>query len=479
MSSISDEDYEYDYSGEEDYVLEDDDDAMEWNPMESLPTIARDQVGICMSPAEDLVPEMKRRSKDVAKILDIPVSAAAALLREHEWSKEDLLEVYCNNSEKLLKRCGVYHRCHPVGAQKSASKDCTICFEPMEDYDKKKLAMPCGHEFCLDCWHGFCTNAIQEDGVTCVHATCPQSGCQEVLTEQEIQIAAPELLQKFQSFQLRSFVESNALTRWCPGKGCKRVACAQRTLDVSVAHCDACFVSFCLFCGEEPHDPCGCKKISLWNDKCCNESETANWIIANTISCPHCSTRIEKNGGCMHITCGKCKQGFCWICLGSHHVSQCNGYGGNPSDVSRAKGELDRYLHYYHRYHAHAEAQEFARKQLKKTEAQDSEPESSDDFIWKDVAFLKAANKQLVECRRVLKYTYVFAYYHFVNPSTKMQQERFEHHQGILESLTESLSKLTEKSLGEIDQTQVINQTAVIDQFMKNILEYVENGMDD
>ena len=29
----TDDDYEYDYSDEEDYVLEDDDDGMEWNPV--------------------------------------------------------------------------------------------------------------------------------------------------------------------------------------------------------------------------------------------------------------------------------------------------------------------------------------------------------------------------------------------------------------------------------------------------------------
>lgn len=29
----SEDDYEYDYSDEEDYVLEEEDDAMEWNPM--------------------------------------------------------------------------------------------------------------------------------------------------------------------------------------------------------------------------------------------------------------------------------------------------------------------------------------------------------------------------------------------------------------------------------------------------------------
>lgn len=31
----SEDDYEYDYSDEDDYVLEDDDDAMEWKPMGS------------------------------------------------------------------------------------------------------------------------------------------------------------------------------------------------------------------------------------------------------------------------------------------------------------------------------------------------------------------------------------------------------------------------------------------------------------
>jgi hypothetical protein len=31
----SDDDYEYDYSDEEDYVLEEEDEAMEWNPMAS------------------------------------------------------------------------------------------------------------------------------------------------------------------------------------------------------------------------------------------------------------------------------------------------------------------------------------------------------------------------------------------------------------------------------------------------------------
>ena len=31
-------------------------------------------------------------------------------------------------------------------------------------------------------------------------------------------------------------------------------------------------------------------------------------------SCPQCSAPIEKNGGCMHMTCSRCKFEFCWMC---------------------------------------------------------------------------------------------------------------------------------------------------------------------
>ena len=44
------------------------------------------------------------------------------------------------------------------------------------------------------------------------------------------------------------------------------------------------------------------------------QSETANWILANTKKCPKCYTRIEKNQGCNHMTCQQCKYDFCWIC---------------------------------------------------------------------------------------------------------------------------------------------------------------------
>jgi ariadne-1 len=314
--------------------------------------------------------------------------------------------------------------------------------------------------------------------------TCPDSTCKEVVTEIEVEKAAPECLERFQTFQLQNYVESNKLTRWCPGTGCERVACASTPVameqDGGVVHCGGCSTSFCMVCGEEPHGPTSCMLLGRWKNKCQDESETANWILANTKQCPKCSTRIEKNMGCNHMTCRKCHHQFCWICLedwkshtGGHY--SCNKYDpSKTNETQNAKQELERYLHYYKRYQAHHEAQKFAKKQLEETESKRFQ-ESLKSSKWTDSAFLKAANAQLVECRRVLKYTYIYAFY--IDSSTEMAKQRFEHHQEMLEKFTENLSHESEKPIEEMDQAAVVNQTAVVDRFIKNILKCVDEAV--
>lgn len=293
-----------------------------------------------------------------------------------------------------------------------------------------------------------------------------------------------------------------------------------------VVSCD-CGTRFCLKCAEEPHAPTHCALLQQWKEKCKNESETANWILANTKACPKCSSRIEKNQGCNHMTCQSCKYEFCWICMGDwvEHGANTGGYYkcnkfddsnnsnfAGQSDADKAKRELDRYLHYYKRYHAHAEAQKFATRQLADTEAKMVllQEASDNNTTWIDVQFLKTATEQLIECRRVLKYTYTYAYYMHAPPDSNVaistqrrrssgnsttlnaaaviigqgstnqgQKERFENHQEMLERFTENLSELSEKPLAEMDRADVINQTRVVDRFMKNVLKYVEDGLEE
>mmetsp|Transcript_16916 Transcript_16916/g.20099 ORF Transcript_16916/g.20099 Transcript_16916/m.20099 type:complete len:577 (-) Transcript_16916:293-2023(-) len=494
------------------------------------------------------------RVNEFAELFQIRPSVAHVLLRSTRWNKERLCELYTSDPDKTVKDAGVAcrHALEPdppptdtnnqkcpsatVGVMTrnrlSAQKRCcAVCFDD-DLQPSDMIQMPCNHEFCTDCWKCFIAT-MMKDGHTCIRKTCPQDRCNELVTEEEVAKISPELLPKYQSFQLRSFVELNGTSRWCPGPGCERVAALstdatgasslQFTDSTIIATCDVCTTSFCLKCGEEPHAPLICKFLSRWHEKCRNESETANWILANTKACSKCGSRIEKNQGCNHMTCQQCKHEFCWICMGDwvdHGATtggyyRCNKYDqeeelgtagpADQSDAAKAKRELDRYLHYYKRYHAHAEAQKFARKQLKETEERMMRlQETSDNVTWTDVEYLKTANEQLVECRRVLKYTYCFAYYmpervasltssgmttesvDGISRSTsldsniqaKMLKDQFENHQEMLERFTENLSELVEKPLKEIVREAVVNQTRVVNQFMKNILKYVEDEFD-
>lgn len=87
--------------------------------------------------------------------------------------------------------------------------------------------------------------------------------------------------------------------RWCPSADC--------TFAIKVSHVEArpvickCGHMFCFECGENWHDPVQCRLLKKWIKKCDDDSETSNWIAANTKECPQCKVTIEKDGGCNHM----------------------------------------------------------------------------------------------------------------------------------------------------------------------------------
>ena len=50
-----------------------------------------------------------------------------------------------------------------------------------------------------------------------------------------------------------------------------------------------------------------CETVHRWILKNSAESENLNWILAHTKQCPKCKRPIEKNQGCMHMTCSQCR----------------------------------------------------------------------------------------------------------------------------------------------------------------------------
>jgi len=232
--------------------------------------------------------------------------------------------------------------------------------------------------------------------------------------------------------------------------------------------------------------------VKRWNEKTVSEGNDAAWILANTKACPKCSNPIEKNGGCMHMTCqkpGGCGHEFCWICMkdwNSH--TNCNQFP-EAAAVKHARLEIQRYTHYWERFQAHEKAQQYSLGDLvEKMHALMTCVTNDGTFGVKDVEFLMEAARQIGKCRRFLKWTYAFGFFHQGSPDAV---RLFEFHQAQLESTLERLSDMVENTRWEqfLDgishrdfydkRTQTISLIGVVRQFFDSLSSWMEETFPD
>ncbi|XP_074608822.1 E3 ubiquitin-protein ligase ARIH2-like isoform X2 [Acropora palmata] len=375
----------------------------------------------------------------VSQEIKVTKSVARLLLIQHEW-----------NTEKILER----HRVDPVGMlvegriipEKSVSQTttrsllCPVCFQRCAKSNTSSA--PCGHTFCNDCWMLYCVNQLKiglASGIECMN--CDLLIGEEMAYKVLKNEAARE---KYRQFLFNDEVKGHPLIRWCPGNDC---GCLVKVVESKAKRiwCSNCYSVFCFMCGEKYHAPTDCYTIKKWLTKCEDDSETANYITANTKDCPNCGSCIEKNGGCNHMQCIKCKHDFCWMCCGNWRTHgseyyECSRYKSNPNIVNESAGiqareALKKYLFYFERWQNHADSLKREEETKRKINQKIQEKVNNNIGTWIDWQYLLDAALLLAKCRYTLMYTYPYAYF--------MEDDRkklFEYQQAQLELEIENLS---------------------------------------
>ena len=272
---------------------------------------------------DEIVKYMVECIKEVNEVISLPLTTVRLLLHHFRWDKEKLMERFYDpdpdHQEALFRQAHIvnpfkkphYHTQTSTSSHRSTRRQhsstspstttmtnplkspseltCAICCSTKPS--SEMTGIECGHTFCRNCWQNYLTYKIMHEGIGQT-IPCP-SQCDILVDDKTVLnlIISLEVRSKYQHLITNSFVECNRNMRWCPGMNCTNAIKASYC-DVAMVTCTGCRTSFCFQCGEAWHEPIKCKWLKKWQKKCHDDSETSNWIAANTKECPKCHATI-------------------------------------------------------------------------------------------------------------------------------------------------------------------------------------------
>ncbi|KAF5274146.1 hypothetical protein FQR65_LT04544 [Abscondita terminalis] len=490
--------------------------------------------------SQDLQEAKDQLLVDTSDMLKIPLFTAEALLRNNDWSRELLLEKWMKDPVECCQLAGVQAPSSVLQQgnswESSTSPEsnesfykpeimCEICFSSISEWEHSIL-MSCHHIFCKLCWESYLTIKIQDGDAH--HIMCPAYQCHILVPVEVIErLVSPEMARRYLQFDIKAFVESNRSIQWCPVAGCGRAVrfpeteqCENKNSSKSIpvtSHAVDCGNGhfFCWECLGEAHAPCGCKQWQEWQMKIaeikpeelkasCTESEDAAnclWLVTNSKPCPNCKSPIQKNEGCNHMKCSKCKFDFCWVCQESwkKHSSATGGYFrcnrfeavhkadekqgsliSEAVDRNNQMQEMSRFLHYYTRFRNHENSQKLEEplltgaRQKMELLASSLGLKSTEESGEKGTKFVEDGVRELLKARRVLCGSYVYGYY---LEDDGYNKTIFEFMQNELEEVTEKLSEMIARPYLRTPKSVIMQTSALARRKRHEFVRAVAQGL--
>ena len=199
--------------------------------------------------------------------------------------------------------------------KKLISNECNVCFDEVEEEEKKFNALPCGHVCCTQCWVNYLKTLITEAKIEKIK--CVDHQCGEIISEEFILKHINEdqkLVEKYQKFKKRAEIINDKNKKQCPNPDCEGFL--EKSSQTNYVKCQNGHI-YCFECLRPPHGKSKCDEVM--------EKDFMKWKKNKRVKrCPRCKMYTEKNEGCNHMTCVSCQYQWCWLCEGAYSYSHYN-----------------------------------------------------------------------------------------------------------------------------------------------------------
>lgn len=398
---------------------------------------------------------MLRGVSDFAELSCLSKTMALILLRHFDWSAQTAQEEYFLNSSELL---AALKQDESSAAREgtvvlSSSSQCMICGDTEEDGTTRGLEA-CQHFFCSQCWRDE-VDYKMEKGEELFDVRC-MGKCNELISNQNLfslcgfAASDREVKEIIRYITAQYANQSSHFSRCinspaCPGY----VYLPIKHIPAPTAHCDFCNADFCFICRRTRHTPASCTEVQRWEEQIDHDSASTSCVFTTTKGCPKCHRRVEKNKGCLHMTCqSPCFYQFCWNCLGPWEENHDNFRCDHAEDLYAQKTGFSEsqkdFLTLFHGYNQHKvkiREEEVRIEQICLRISDFTAKLANHGVLMTPYAvahLLQSAKSVLCKSRTTLMYSYVKQWF------TKNERERnlLYHRMNLLENVTLKLSVL-------------------------------------
>ena len=217
-----------------------------------------------------------------------------------------------------------------IAANLPTAADCPVCFCQAED----SIKLSCGHSYCTSCLKHFLKSApdTKTFPLRCVASQCTANIPLSIIRD----LMSPNEEENVLETSFLSFVQKQPeVYRYCPTPDCQILY--RPGPQGTALRCPDCLIRICPSCHVEFHEGLTCKE---YHDNTSGLEAYRDWRLANNVkACPKCKSDIEKNGGCNHITCARCRTHICWVCM--EMFSDDDGSGGVYAHMRREHGGIN------------------------------------------------------------------------------------------------------------------------------------------